>query len=231
MAKKRKIEKNVKKKMINDYLNFLATPIKHYDGSIRPPVRHPMKWSKIESKSKTGEFINLEEALLNKNVWIWSDQHFNHENVIKYGKRPYSGSEDMNTQMIENYYNTVKEGDICIWAGDIFFKSKEVFNTEIMPLLDKTYNILVVGNHDFQGKEVKNMDFDEVHLLLDFNFNDERVVVTHYPFLIEGETFVNVHGHIHQNESEHPHQINVSVEALHYHPAKITDLLNEHKNK
>lgn len=225
MAKKKKIEKNIKLKMKKDYLSYLATPIEHYDGKIRPPVRHPAKWERIESTSKTGTFVLLDELALDCNVWIWSDQHFNHENVIKYGKRPYSDSEDMNCKMIDNYNNTVQEGDICIWAGDIFFKSKEVFNTEIMPLLDKTYNILVVGNHDFQGKELKNMDFDEIHLLLDFEVGGKRVVVTHYPFNVSDTEFVNVHGHIHQNESEEPHQINVSVEAINYHPVKLKTLL------
>lgn len=225
MAKKKKIEKNIKRKMKEDYLKYLATPIEHYDGKIRPSVRHPMKWEKIESTSKTGVFIDIEKALSEGDVWIWSDQHFNHENVIKYGKRPYNDSEHMNNMLIENYYDTVKEGDVCIWAGDIFFKSKEVFINEILPLLDKTYNILVVGNHDFQGKVVKDMGFDEVHLLLDFNLNDKRCVVTHYPFNVDGVDFVNVHGHIHQNESEEAHQINVSVEAINYRPVKIQDIV------
>lgn len=227
MARKNKILKDRKLQMRNDYLKYLATPIVHWDGKIRPPVRHPMKWERIESFSKSGVFVNLDSAILERKIWIWSDQHFNHENVIKYGKRPYSDSDDMNSKMIENYDHTVQEGDICIWAGDIFFKSKEIFNNEIMPFFDKTYNILVVGNHDFQGKEVKNMDFDEIHLLLDFDFNDKRFVVTHYPFDVENVDFVNVHGHIHQNESEHEHQINVSVEAINYHPVDLKELITK----
>ncbi len=225
MAKKKKVAKNVKKKMREDYLKFLSTPIEHYDGKIRPPVKHVAKWEIIESSSINGLFIDLENKLENEDVWIWSDQHFNHENVIKYGKRPYKGSEDMNTQLIQNYLNTVKEGDVCIWAGDIFFKSKEAFRNEILPLLDKTYNILVVGNHDFQGQAIKDMGFDEIHLILDFKYNDKRCVISHYPFIIENEIFTNIHGHIHQNESEHPHQINVSVEAINYHPVLLRDLI------
>lgn len=225
MAKKKKAEKNLKKNMISKYLTFMETPVKHFDGKIRPPVRHPMKWHKIEPISLTGEFIDFDEHLKDNDVWIWSDQHFNHENVIKHSTRPFKTSEDMNYAMIENYEDTVKDGDVVIWAGDLFFKSQEDFKENIMPHFNKTYNILVVGNHDFQGKVVKNLPFDEIHLLLDFNVDGQRVVVTHYPFGKPEDDFTNVHGHIHQNESEEDHQINVSVEAINYTPVSLKDLL------
>lgn len=229
MAKKNKLRKNVLKKMKNDYLHYLETPIEQYDGQIRPPVQHASKWRDIESSTLNGGFVNISDLIneKDKNVWIWSDQHFNHSNVIKHGKRPFNDVEEMNAFLIDSYLDVVKEGDICIWAGDIFFKSKTVFKESILPLLNKTYNILVVGNHDFQSQKIKDMGFDEVHLLLDFEYKNNRCVVSHFPFVVSDEEFINVHGHIHQHKSEYPHQINVSVEVLEFQPVLINHLLDD----
>lgn len=215
--------------MRDSYLSFLAEPILHHDGKTRPRVRHPMKWAKINPTSKTDSFVSITSLLLEKDVWIWSDHHFYHEKVIQYSNRPSIDADSMNALMIKNYIETVKEGDVCIWAGDIFFKSPELFKNEILPLLNKTYNILVVGNHDFNGKKVKDMGFDEVHLLLEFDYKDKHCVVSHYPFHLTDLDFVNVHGHIHQNKSEFPHQINVSVEAINYKPVSLKELLDNQK--
>ncbi len=217
--------KKTKGEMIEYYLDFIATPVKQYDGVVRPPVSSPLKWSNIRSTSLSGTFMDLESYLKKNDVWIWSDQHFQHENVIRYTDRPFDNTENMNLALIENYKNTVKEGDVVIWAGDLFFGSIESFIENIMPHFNKTYNVLVVGNHDFKKKVVKAIPFDETHLLLDLNIDGERVVITHLPFGKPEDGFKNVHGHIHQYPSEETHQINVSVEMLDYAPVKIKSLL------
>lgn len=210
------------------YLKYLSEPVLSWDDKIKPRVRHPQKWN-VEDYSKTNKFLNIEKAILEgKNIWIWSDHHFFHENVIKFSNRPYKNVEEMNQKMVDAYNEVVKDGDICIWAGDITFKGTGIFNDEIYPNFNKSYNILVIGNHDFNKKKVRNLDFDEMRLILDFNFLNKIVAITHIPFETENNDFINVHGHIHNLESEFPHQINVSIEALDYKPQSLVELIKKH---
>ena len=215
-------------KMKESYLKFLQEPRVQYDGVLKPLVKNQLKWSRIENKSKNNSFIDLEEVLMSdsdKKVWIWSDHHFNHLKVIEYSKRPFKDVNEMNAALISNYKETVSEGDICIFVGDLYFKSDEDFKRDISHHFNKTYNIFIVGNHDFKKKEVKDIDFDEIHLLLDFYLNNERIIITHYPFYLENFEFKNIHGHIHNNKSPKENQINVSVEVVDYRPIELINIL------
>ena len=50
-------------------------------------------------------------------------------------------------------------------------------------------------------------------------------LLTHVPLLQVPYDCVNVHGHVHQKESPSRNRhINVSVEQLHYRPAKLSDI-------
>lgn len=211
-----------------EYLNYLSEVIEMTNGNKRPRVKTPSKWKKIESSSKNNSFLSIKDLLLlNKKIWIWSDHHFNHENVIMYGKRPFSSLGDMHEKLIENYKNKTSKGDVCIFAGDVVFGSSKVFNNEILPLFNNTYNILVIGNHDFDRKILKSLDFDEIHLILNFNINDKDFIISHYPFIIENIDFINIHGHIHNKESEYPHQFNVSLENINYEPILLNEIIEK----
>lgn len=215
--------------MRQEYLNYLAEPIENWEGKIKPRVRHPLKWEKVESKSLTGVYVDIEKAMKEgRNVWIWSDHHFFHKNVIDFCNRPYKDVEEMNAEMIKTYKKYVKKGDICIWAGDVTFKGNTVFNEDIYPHFKDGYNILVIGNHDFMNKNVRNLNFDENHLIITLNYKNKKVAITHIPFETKDNNFINVHGHIHDKESEFNHQINVSIEALDFKPVLLQDILEKH---
>jgi calcineurin-like phosphoesterase family protein len=209
--------------MRQKYLEHLSEIVKYDGQNPRPRVRHPAKWHNINSVSKTNDFINLETT--KKTIWIWSDHHFRHNRVIAMCNRPYRDMDEMISSFVDNFNNTVNAGDICIWGGDVTFKGNIHFNEEIMPLFKKCYNIQVVGNHDFNNKNPRNLNFDERHLLLDLNLKSKKVVISHYPFGKPNDGFINVHGHIHGYDSEYLHQINVCVEKTNYKPIKLLDLI------
>jgi calcineurin-like phosphoesterase family protein len=214
--------------MRQKYLDYLTIPVPHDDGNIRPRLRGSERWKSIEDNSINDSFIDILEAINSgRKVWIWSDHHFYHKNVIKYSNRPYKDVEDMNQQLIDTYNEIVGEDDICIFAGDVTFKSTTLFREEILPKLNKGYKILVIGNHDFDKKKVRNLGFDENLLVLEFDYKGQKIVVSHIPFCADGIDFINVHGHIHQYEPEFEHQINISVEATNYKPVCLKELLDK----
>lgn len=204
------------------YLDYLAEIVNYGEGD-RPRVRHPAKWGRIKAITKSGAFINLGDT--DKKIWIWSDHHFSHRRVIEMENRPFANHAEMHKYFVDAYNETVAPGDIVIWAGDITFGSTSEFHETIWKHFSKTYNILVVGNHDFKKKNLRKLDFDEQHLLLAFKLGSKSVVITHYPFECKDEDVIVVHGHLHGRPSPLASQRNISVESIGYKPVLLADVL------
>lgn len=167
------------------------------------------------------------------NIWVTSDTHFNHANILKFedksGKpvRPFTSVEEMNQTMIDNWNSLVKPGDKVYHLGDVFFGSKEEFKS-LWPKLNGRKR-LVVGNHDDVKFLAAGGFFDKISMWRRF----EHLLFTHVPVhpstLTEGRfdraAMINVHGHIHQNPSpEGPYRC-VCVEQTYYKPVHIDELL------
>ena len=55
--------------------------------------------------------------------YVYSDPHFNHENIIKYANRPFKDVEQMNRFMIEEFNRVVSRKDRVFILGDFGFGS------------------------------------------------------------------------------------------------------------
>jgi len=209
------------------YLDFLSETVINEDGSQRPRVRYPMKWKNVKSTSKSGDFIDL--TTFEGDIWLWSDPHFEHKRVIEFCNRPFPSIDDMKMAMVNNYNNTISEGDVCIWGGDIVFGSTTYANEETLPLFKKGYNIQVMGNHDFNKKKIRPLEFDERHLLINIVIDDVEIIITHYPCKYNNRDLLNIHGHIHHKKSEEPYQFNISVDAIGFKPINMTKILKQWK--
>jgi calcineurin-like phosphoesterase family protein len=205
-----------------------------YHKNPRPRVAHPGKWAKLESIVALNE--GIDEPLMippinqDRKVWAWSDQHFFHKNIIAYSERPHDNVDQMNEYMIANYNEYVGEDDICIWGGDVGFKGTTIINE----LLEQCngYKILIVGNHDFDGKKLRHLNFDETHLIYTVDYPDVSMVFTHYPMMNVPWPWVNVHGHLHvfpNPISGHPLHINVNCELQGYRPRLLDEIAKQAK--
>ena len=79
-------------------------------------------------------------------VFIISDTHFNHANIIKYCNRPFKDTKEMYEAMIKNWNETASNNDIVIHLGDFGLGNKEYIASIIKRLNGK--KILIMGNHD-----------------------------------------------------------------------------------
>ena len=151
-------------------------------------------------------------------IWITSDHHFNHENIIKYCKRPFNSVEEMNEIMISKWNERVKKEDLVIHLGDFGFG-----NIDKLKEIRKRLNgliLLVMGNHD--KNKILNQDFIVIKepILID------NLIFTHYP-LEKNEIpkgFKNIHGHIHQKDSLWGR--NISVDKTNFYPLELEELKN-----
>lgn len=206
------------------YLDDLLLPDTTH--GMRPKVRNPQQWATIEPYYKTEPRII--DAYGNCNVWVWSDTHFGHKNIIKYCNRPFPTVELMNACLLGNYLNVVQPNDIVIFGGDVGFMTEPQIN-EILDQMPG-YKIQIVGNHDvYRDGKLYNLNFDERHLCMCVDVVDHdmeyQLLFTHYPITNVPSGCVNVHGHIHTHTLD-PWNINVSVEHTNFAPLNMKVVLN-----
>jgi len=79
-------------------------------------------------------------------IYVTSDHHFGHENIIKYEDRPFHSMGEMNAAMIEYWNRSVTNDDIVIHLGD-FSLMKPDMTVELVRQLNGKI-ILINGNHD-----------------------------------------------------------------------------------
>lgn len=213
------------------YLEDLEKSV-DYDGKVRQKVYNVEAWKAmpiVTMGDRERPVIN--NLSTTSNVWVWSDTHFGHKNIIKYCDRPYPDIRLMLECLIGNYQSVVKPEDICIWVGDVGFMGDVEINNILTQL--NGYKILVVGNHDFHHGKLRNLAFDETHLLYYLRVDDEDLdlVFTHYPQDNLPVDIVNIHGHTHNRNTNVRQQINVSVEVIGYKPINLTKLITEAKQR
>lgn len=161
------------------------------------------------------------------NVYLTSDTHYFHDNIIKYCNRPFSSTEEMNEVMIQRWNEIVGPDDTCIHVGDLSAGLKG--RTEELKSLIGRLNgkkILIRGNHDHQTDEwYISAGFSSVH----DHINCEGILFVHYPLeqLVTrvndlsqfGEVDFVIHGHTHKTDTpEYENHYNVAVDRNDFRP-------------
>ena len=170
-----------------------------------------------------------------KNIWVISDTHFNHTNIIKYCDRPFDDAKHMDDYLVTFWNETVKDGDKVYHLGDVYFGGNNEDPQYIDSLLSKLkgQKRLILGNHD-NGKDQKlHRAFKKIEVWR--MFPEFGLLLTHVPVhessLWRGEEraegtkkLLNIHGHIHQNKSPSDDHRCVCVEQIDYKPINIEEL-------
>ena len=149
-------------------------------------------------------------------IFIISDTHFHHENIIKYSNRPFKSVEEMDKEIIRRWNDKVGKEDIVLHLGDFALGSEKEIK-ELKDSLNGTI-FLLKGNHDH--KMLRKAGF----IIIKGTFEIDRIIFSHNPLKKEDipKGFINVHGHIHEKESLHG--VNISVEKMNYEPIELEEL-------
>lgn len=164
-------------------------------------------------------------------IWVVSDTHFGHENIIKYCNRPFSHAREMNEILIHRWNEVVKPKDHVYHFGDVVFchkdRNQEMLD-EVMPRLNG-HKRLVLGNHDNVLPMISYAEyFEKILVWRLFNEGGQTpLILTHVPIHESsfGKAQVNVHGHIHDNPSPRGPYINACVEKTNYTPVHLDDYI------
>ena len=155
-------------------------------------------------------------------LWVWSDLHLGHGNIIRYADRPFADVPAMNATLWRNWEVTVGDSDTLIFVGDIAMRDAVAEVTwQRIRAAPGARKLLVFGNHDLTGGgDIRVDGFDEICSVLCVD-GDPPLVLTHLPLREIPPGHVNVHGHTHNEAPRRSAHINVSVEQLDYRPVAL----------
>lgn len=149
-------------------------------------------------------------------IFLISDTHFGHENIIGYCGRPFASAAEMDEALVDRWNAVVRPSDHVYHLGDVAMKKPHL---DIVKRLNG-HKRLVFGNHDiFEAKHYLAAGFEKVMGMRVL----DGLIFTHIPIHpgSMGRFRANVHGHVHNSESLALPYINVSVEVIDYTPVAL----------
>lgn len=165
-----------------------------------------------------------------RNIFIISDTHFGHENILNFFDdkeqplREFYDVHHMNEHMVECWNKTVKDNDIVYHLGDVYFEN----GYEVLPRL-RGHKRLILGNHDDGKCQYLQKTFEKILMWREFKEFD--CILTHVP-LHESALYkrkYNLHGHVHKGSHrgliEDERYVNCCVEVRDYMPVAIEELV------
>ncbi len=160
-------------------------------------------------------------------IYLISDLHLDHKNIMRYCDRPFSSVEEMNRTIIDNWNEVVEEDDFVYLVGDLAFGRRRSKMRYWLKKLNGNV-ILILGNHD-KGYLDSIVHADKCVLF----YKGKKFLLIHDPKMVNsGDDWV-IHGHEHNNKPEkYPFMngknrtINVSVELINYTPISLDFLVD-----
>ncbi|HJX05272.1 MAG TPA: hypothetical protein VJ461_01020 [Candidatus Nanoarchaeia archaeon] len=164
---------------------------------------------------------------MKEKTYLIGDTHFDHENVIRYCKRPFRTKQEMNQLMLENWNNTVNDDDFVMFMGDMSF-GRDSRPADYWLEQLKGQVIFFKGSHDQSKKVHYNHS-----MILDI-MNQEFLFLHDPKYAPTGWNKWVVHGHLHNNwptryalVNGEQKTINVSVELINYKPVLLEEIINK----
>lgn len=161
------------------------------------------------------------------NIYVCSDLHFNHTNIIKYCNRPYETTEEMNQKLIENWNSVVGEDDTVFCLGDFCLGGKDDIIHFGKQLNGKKF--LILGNHDHGTKTTyKDAGFQQVYgeqAIIKFESLGQTIHFSHHRVPDEDTHYLNLYGHQHDKPTDDDRHKCVCVELWNYKPVLLDELI------
>lgn len=164
-------------------------------------------------------------------IFVTSDTHFGHENIIRYCERPFKDARSMNESLIERWNNRVGVDDTVYFLGDFAMGPgvDDNFIVRTLKRLNGTINVLP-GNHDQKYKKCSGLEKIIVDSGLsieilspghEFGHEGTVFVMSHYPPENREEGKIYLHGHKHGKEQLIQYQYDIGVD-MYGGPVQIT---------
>jgi calcineurin-like phosphoesterase family protein len=164
-------------------------------------------------------------------IWVTSDPHFDHANIIRYCHRPFRSVRQMNAVLRRNWNDTIRPEDLVYFVGDMSFGRSSRSPWWWVKRL-KGRKVYVRGSHD-KGVNLSSK-LPSVSRVSNFEYvtiDGTDFLVVHDPSsdVVNGWRGWVIHGHVHDTKpfcDFRRKRINVSVEATGYKPVSLARIVD-----
>ena len=160
-------------------------------------------------------------------IYVTSDLHLYHKNIIKFCSRPYPDIDAMNIGIINKYIDTISNHDTVLILGDITIKRSSHFKALLSRIMKKLpgKKHLVLGNHEYYSKKfyMEECKFLSVQKKIE---TKEFIFVHDPPPLIpENETRFYIHGHKHNTTNIlRKQKLDIGVDGNDFYPWSLQNI-------
>jgi calcineurin-like phosphoesterase family protein len=160
--------------------------------------------------------------------WLTADEHYGHQNIIKYCNRPFNSVEEMDNALIENHNRLVGKNDTVIHIGD--FTLKKTFDGVFK------YINRLNGNHEFiRGSHDYWLSGINGHKeIFEMEYGKDYIVACHYAMKVWPRSHYGSYmffGHSHGNLAVDGRSCDVGVDCNDFKPVLLDDLIDRLKSK
>ena len=188
-------------------------------------------------------------------VWLTSDSHFGHRNILKYHRHEFLSEQEqenimldvdfevsrrsadlMDNTIIDNINSMVGPNDTLWHLGDFTYKSEASLKSYRNRIRCNNINF-IMGNHDNREEILDSGCFNEVYDLHEACFpGGIRIVLCHYAMKIWPKSHrgaLHLFGHSHGSLDEDPFSksMDVGLDTNNYLPYNLTTVLELLKQK
>lgn len=146
---------------------------------------------------------------MEEQIWITSDLHFYHDNIVSHCNRPTT-IEEHNDWLINILNSNIKEGDTVYHCGDFGFGKNATFDNlkNILSRLNGNW-LFIIGNHDKENqlKEICK-EATGKHQVLGYyyerRYRGKNLIMFHFPIENWNKQrygSIHLHGHLHNNKT------------------------------
>lgn len=156
-------------------------------------------------------------------IFFTADQHFKHQNIIKYCHRPWRWAWEMDEALIANHNAVVTDEDVVYHLGDFAWGDPAFF---ICRLKGKEHH-LILGNHDKVSRLGNWFSTVQPVLLLKVD-SKLSIWLAHYAHRVWPQKHygvVHLYGHSHGTLAADPLCLDVGVDAQGYRPVSLDQVL------
>lgn len=163
----------------------------------------------------------------NKQSYFSSDYHFDHENVIRFDKRPFKTIDEMNEAIIANHNAIVTSEDDFYFLGDFSFNPQKA--EERMSRINGN-KFFIRGNHD-KDKMIKLYEKHGTYLgeLKEVVINGQRITLCHYAMKVFNQSHRKAwhlygHSHLSLPDDETSLSFDIGIMGNDYKPYSFDDV-------
>ena len=159
-------------------------------------------------------------------IFFTADTHFGHSNVIKYDKRPFADSAEMNEVLVRNWNKVVSPNDTVYHLGDLSLLRPERTRDILDSLNGKI--CLIRGNHEKSAEHklcVDRFEWIKDYFFLGLN-GGIKIALFHYAMRVwdrchYGSWHFYGHSHGRLPSPENLFALDVGVDCWNYTPVSL----------